>query len=78
MTQMTVPVKDIKAGDKFIGSWEATSDAHLIPAREPTDYGPVWARVLVRWSDGGDGERVWDDPNITLEVERDSTPHELR
>lgn len=75
MSITKVAVKDIKAGDKLTYTngdvaWTALEDARLIPAEELSDYGPEWATVMVRYRDGAEGSRTWDDPDIELPVVR--------
>lgn len=63
---------EIKHGDRFVADgvhyWTATEDA-----RVQDDEAAVVVVVAVRFRDGGTGQRVWDDPTVTIEVERPVT-----
>lgn len=58
---MLTTVFDLKKGDRFGDSWMALTDAECY-------LGAVV--VTVRYRDGGQGERQWDDPDTEIEITR--------
>jgi hypothetical protein len=65
MTEITIPVRLINEGDELVGNgvtyWTAMANAQKVGAS---------VHLIVRFADGGSGERVWDDPNVEITVQR--------
>lgn len=62
---LTIPVRRLRKGDVLPGpaGWTAGADAEV--------HGGVCELMVWFTSDGGNGRRVWDDPDHTLTIERE-------
>ena len=69
-----IQVQQLLAGDRCVAArWTATTDAHpnIVGATQVPTPPYAFIQVVVRsWDDNSIRTRVWDDPTMTLLVQR--------